>query len=398
MELAAEDRRARGLHPGERVDRAADPRPRRSSRACPAVDLLGPLISALASHCKLAPQLRAGPPARLLRRLLPPHRGGRVRGAPRRRREPAHAVPGRPGARRASRAPRRRRSRCTWRSAATRPATCRSCPGIDPPRELLELDPRKVFGLVGDAAHAARRSAARASARCGASPYLDYADPERGRARSSQRARRLFRERRAGAWSTSPAARSRRTPRASSSSTGAWRAQLERDGPLRPRPSRSSRLPCDRLALSFWSADRLALLVGEQRHRHLRPQDRVEGRHHRDRAEHVDRPSGSTSSCAISAWKRRFEKPQSDDAADHRGGGEAHRHAGGAHRASDRLVDVRGVRAPPGGCGPRCRSRSPRRCPTPTDCTGSVLMLRPMPRDRHVGQREHASPSRSGAG
>ena len=70
-------------------------------------------------------------------------------------------------------------------------------PGIDPPRQLLEIDPRKVFGLVVDAPTllGIRRERIRVLR---APPYLTYADPD-AVAQELQRARRLFR---AQGWRT----------------------------------------------------------------------------------------------------------------------------------------------------------------------------------------------------
>ncbi len=64
-------------------------------------------------------------------------------------------------------------------------------PGMDPPRELLETDPRKVFGLVVDSTTllGIRRERIRALR---APPYLTYADPD-AVASELRRARRLFR-------------------------------------------------------------------------------------------------------------------------------------------------------------------------------------------------------------
>lgn len=66
-------------------------------------------------------------------------------------------------------------------------------PELEPPRELLELDPRKVFGLVVEpsALLTIRRARIRSLR---APPYLTYADPE-AVALELRRARRLFRER-----------------------------------------------------------------------------------------------------------------------------------------------------------------------------------------------------------
>jgi len=66
-------------------------------------------------------------------------------------------------------------------------------PGLDPPRALLELDPRKVFGLLADpeALLEVRRARVRG---LGAAPHRAYADPE-AVVQELDRARRLFRER-----------------------------------------------------------------------------------------------------------------------------------------------------------------------------------------------------------
>ncbi len=64
--------------------------------------------------------------------------------------------------------------------------------GIDPPRELLELDPRKVFGLVVNATTLLDVRRARVRALSGA-PYSTYTDPE-GIAEELRHARRLFLE------------------------------------------------------------------------------------------------------------------------------------------------------------------------------------------------------------
>ena len=66
-------------------------------------------------------------------------------------------------------------------------------PGIDPPRELLEIDPRKVFGLLVDAGTllTVRRERVRALR---TSPYSTYSDAE-AVALELRRARQLFRSR-----------------------------------------------------------------------------------------------------------------------------------------------------------------------------------------------------------
>jgi hypothetical protein len=67
--------------------------------------------------------------------------------------------------------------------------------GVPPPRELLELDRRKVFGLVVDPATlvSVRRARVRA---LGTTPYSSYADPD-SVVEELREVRRLFRER---AW------------------------------------------------------------------------------------------------------------------------------------------------------------------------------------------------------
>jgi regulator of PEP synthase PpsR (kinase-PPPase family) len=66
-------------------------------------------------------------------------------------------------------------------------------PGIDPPRPLLELDPRKVFALSVDPSVLLTIRQARIRV-LGAPPYTTYADPE-ALLEEVRRARRLFRER-----------------------------------------------------------------------------------------------------------------------------------------------------------------------------------------------------------
>jgi regulator of PEP synthase PpsR (kinase-PPPase family) len=65
-------------------------------------------------------------------------------------------------------------------------------PGIDPPRALLELDPKKVFALTIDPSHLLTIRQARVRA-LGAPPYSTYADPE-ALIEEVRRARRLYRE------------------------------------------------------------------------------------------------------------------------------------------------------------------------------------------------------------
>jgi regulator of PEP synthase PpsR (kinase-PPPase family) len=65
-------------------------------------------------------------------------------------------------------------------------------PGIDPPRALLELDPKKVFALTIDPSHLLTIRQARVRA-LGAPPYSTYADPE-ALIEEVRRARRLYRD------------------------------------------------------------------------------------------------------------------------------------------------------------------------------------------------------------
>ena len=65
-------------------------------------------------------------------------------------------------------------------------------PGIEPPRALLELDPKKVFALTIDPSHLLTIRQARVRA-LGAPPYSTYADPE-ALIEEVRRARRLYRE------------------------------------------------------------------------------------------------------------------------------------------------------------------------------------------------------------
>ena len=66
-------------------------------------------------------------------------------------------------------------------------------PGIEPPRELLDLDPRKVVGLLASAQTLVDVRRARVRA-LGVSPYSSYADPEVVE-EELRYARRLFRAR-----------------------------------------------------------------------------------------------------------------------------------------------------------------------------------------------------------
>jgi regulator of PEP synthase PpsR (kinase-PPPase family) len=65
-------------------------------------------------------------------------------------------------------------------------------PGVEPPRALLELDPKKVFALTIDPSHLLTIRQARVRA-LGAPPYSTYADPE-ALIEEVRRARRLYRD------------------------------------------------------------------------------------------------------------------------------------------------------------------------------------------------------------
>ncbi|MCU0668345.1 MAG: kinase/pyrophosphorylase [Myxococcota bacterium] len=66
-------------------------------------------------------------------------------------------------------------------------------PGVDPPQQLLELNPRKVFGLIGDVENLSRMRRARARS-MGSAPYHHYADSENV-SRELDESLRLFRSR-----------------------------------------------------------------------------------------------------------------------------------------------------------------------------------------------------------
>ena len=65
-------------------------------------------------------------------------------------------------------------------------------PGIDPPKELLDLDPRKVIALAVDPSLLLTVRQARVRA-LGAAPHTHYADPE-ALLEEIRVARRLYRE------------------------------------------------------------------------------------------------------------------------------------------------------------------------------------------------------------
>jgi [pyruvate, water dikinase]-phosphate phosphotransferase / [pyruvate, water dikinase] kinase len=160
-------------------------------RGLPTVDLLGPLIWAVAGHSGLAPQFRAGAlhgfGAEALRRVeavefAVQHDDG----ANLRTLFQADIVL--TGVSRTSKTP----LAIYLAHRGYKTGNVPLVPGMEPPKELLEVDPRKVFGLV--ASQATLVEVRRSRARALQAPWLDYADPEAVQA-ELQRARRMFRER-----------------------------------------------------------------------------------------------------------------------------------------------------------------------------------------------------------
>jgi [pyruvate, water dikinase]-phosphate phosphotransferase / [pyruvate, water dikinase] kinase len=161
-------------------------------RGVPTVDLLGPLIWAVAGHSGLAPQFQAGALHGFGAEAL-----GRVEavefavrhddGANLRTLFQADIVL--VGVSRTSKTPLAMYLAHRGYKTGNVPLV----PGMEPPAELLDLDPRKVFALVvaGATLVEVRRSRLRALQ---APTPLSYADPEAVEA-ELQRARRLFRER-----------------------------------------------------------------------------------------------------------------------------------------------------------------------------------------------------------
>ena len=171
---------------------ARDAREVADRRGVTIVDLLGPLIWAVADHSGLAPQFRSGAlhgfNAEALRRAEAVEFAVRHDdGANLRTLFQADLVL--TGVSRTSKTPLAMYLAHRGYKAGNVPLV----PGVDLPKEVLDLDPRKVFGLVVSPGTLVevRRSRIRS---LGASPYLDYADPEVVEV-ELQRARRLFRER-----------------------------------------------------------------------------------------------------------------------------------------------------------------------------------------------------------
>lgn len=161
-------------------------------RGVPTVDLLGPLIWAVAGHSGLEPQLRAGVlhgfGAEALRRVEAVEFAVRHDdGANLHTLFQADLVL--LGVSRTSKTPLAMYLAHRGYKTGNVPLV----PGMDPAKEILDLDPRKVFGLVASPGTLVevRRSRMRALQ---APPWMNYADPEAVQA-ELQRARRIFRER-----------------------------------------------------------------------------------------------------------------------------------------------------------------------------------------------------------
>ena len=143
-------------------------------KGVPAVDLLGPMISALANHFQLSPQLRPGIlhgfSEDYFRRIEAVEFAVRHDdGANLHTLFQADLVLA--GVSRTSKTP----LTMYLAQRGFRAGNVPIVPGIEPPRELLEIDRRKVIGLISDADALLeiRRSRIR---QLGASPYMAYAD------------------------------------------------------------------------------------------------------------------------------------------------------------------------------------------------------------------------------
>ena len=144
-------------------------------KGVPAVDLLGPLISALANHFKLSPQLRPG----ILHGFSEDY-FRRIEAVEFAVRHDDGANPHTlfqadlvlAGVSRTSKTP----LSMYLAQRGYKTGNVPIVPGIDPPRELLEIDRKKVIGLISepDALLEIRRARIR---QLRASPYLAYADP-----------------------------------------------------------------------------------------------------------------------------------------------------------------------------------------------------------------------------
>lgn len=161
------------------------------ARGVPTVDLLGPLISGVAAHCHLEPQFRSGLlhgfSDEYFRRVEAVEFAVRHDdGANLHTLFQADIVL--TGVSRSSKTPLSMYLAQRGYNTGNVPLV----PGVDPPSALLDLDPKKVFGLVVDAGTLLEIRRARVRA-LRASPHLTYADPD-GVTHELRRARRLFRQ------------------------------------------------------------------------------------------------------------------------------------------------------------------------------------------------------------
>jgi hypothetical protein len=145
-------------------------------KGVPAVDLLGPLISALANHYKLSPQLRPGIlhgfSEDYFKRIEAVEFAVRHDdGANLHTLFQADLVLA--GVSRTSKTP----LSMYLAQRGYKTGNVPIVPGVEPPRELLEIDPRKVIGLVSDASALLEIRRARIR-QLRASPYLAYADAD----------------------------------------------------------------------------------------------------------------------------------------------------------------------------------------------------------------------------
>jgi len=159
-------------------------------KGVPAVDLLGPLISALASHFQLSPQLRPGIlhgfSEDYFKRIEAVEFAVRHDdGANLHTLFQADLVLA--GVSRTSKTP----LSMYLAQRGYRTGNVPIVPGMEPPRELLEIDPRKVIGLMSDASALLEIRRARIR-QLRASPYSAYADAE-AVDEELRRARELYR-------------------------------------------------------------------------------------------------------------------------------------------------------------------------------------------------------------
>lgn len=162
-------------------------------KGVPAVDLLGPLISALANHFKLSPQLRPGIlhgfSEDYFRRIEAVEFAVRHDdGANLHTLFQADLVL--TGVSRTSKTP----LSMYLAQRGFKTGNVPIVPGIDPPRELLEIDRQKVIGLISEADSLLEIRRARIR-QLRASPYLAYADANAVQDELA-RARELFRSQR----------------------------------------------------------------------------------------------------------------------------------------------------------------------------------------------------------